>query len=124
MAGKEMAEGTYKGKTISSLTIIDGDRLIKEVVSTAGRYPNRLRITTLGGDRMLQDPIRTVVQRRCFDKYCATRDGYRAKAFKPPTYADCTGPCADRLYGSNSRLTWALPGDFLKIRFSECITGC
>ena len=45
--------------------------------------------------------IKTVVQRRCFDKYCATRDGYRAKAFKPPRWTDCTGPWAGRLYGTN-----------------------
>ena len=63
IAGKEMAECIYKGKTISSLTVIDGDRLLKDIVS--------------------RDPIKSVVQRRCFDKYCAARDGYRAKAFKP-----------------------------------------
>ena len=98
VAGKEMDEGTYKGKTISSLTVVDGDRILKDLIS---RDPNRMHITTLGGESVLLDPIKTVVQRRCFDKYCATRDGYRAKAFKPPRWADCTGPWAGRLYGAN-----------------------
>ena len=66
IAGKEMNEGTYKGKTISSLTVIDGDRLIKDMVS---RDPNRMHITTLGGESVLLEPIKAVVQRRCFDKY-------------------------------------------------------
>ena len=79
IAGKEMTEGIYKGKTISFL-VIDGDWLIKDMVS---RDPNRMHITTLG-EGVLLDPIKTVIQRRCFDKYCATRNGYRAKAFKPP----------------------------------------
>ena len=85
VAGKEMTEGIYKGKTISSLTVIDGDRLLKDLVS---RDPNRMHITTLGGEGVLLDPIKSVVQRRCFDKYCAARDGYRAKAFKPPRCTD------------------------------------
>ena len=54
-----------------------------------------------GGESVLLDPIKTVVQRRCFDKYCATRDGYRAKAFKPSRWTDCTGPWAGGLYGTN-----------------------
>ena len=52
VAGKEMSEGTYKGKTISSLTVVDGDRLLKDLVS---RSPNRMHITTLGGDSVLLD---------------------------------------------------------------------
>ena len=63
--------------------VIDCDRLIKNMVS---RDPDRMHITTLGGGSVLLDPIKNVVQRRCFDKYCATRDGYRAKAFKPPRW--------------------------------------
>ena len=98
VAGEEMGAGTYKGKTISSLTVVDGDRLLKDLVS---RDPNRMHITTLGGETILLDPIKTVVQRRCFDKYCATRDGYRAKAFKPPRWTDCTCPWVGRLYGTN-----------------------
>ena len=45
IAGKEMAEGIFMGKTISSLTVIDEDRLIKDMVN---RDPNRMHITTLG----------------------------------------------------------------------------
>ena len=55
IAGKEMAKGIYKGKTISSLTVIDGDRLIKDMVS---RDPNRRHITTLEGESILLDPIK------------------------------------------------------------------
>ena len=47
IAGKEMVEGIYKGKTISSSTVIDEDRLIKDMMS---RDPNRMHITTLGGE--------------------------------------------------------------------------
>ena len=57
--------------------MIDGDRPLKNMVR---RKPNKMHITTLGGDSVLLDPIKNVVQRRCFDKYCAARDGYRAKA--------------------------------------------
>ena len=87
-----MAGGIYRGKAISvesSLTVIDGDRLNKNMAS---RDPNRMNITTLGGDEVLLDPIKNMVQRRCFDKYCASRDGYRAKTFNPPTWTDCIGP--------------------------------
>ena len=80
VAGKEMTEGIYKGKTISLLTVIDGDGLIKGMVS---RDPNMMHITTQGVESVLLEPIKTVVQRRCFDEYCAARDGCRAKAFKP-----------------------------------------
>ena len=45
MAGKEMAEGTYKGKTTSSQTVIDGDQLNMNMASRDG---NRMNITTLG----------------------------------------------------------------------------
>ena len=48
-----------EGKTISSLTVIDGDRLIKDMVS---RDPNRMHITTRGCDGVL---LKIVVQRRC-----------------------------------------------------------
>ena len=45
VAGKEMIEGTYKGKTMSLPTVIDGDCLIMDMVS---RDPNRMHIATLG----------------------------------------------------------------------------
>ena len=35
-------KGIYKGKTISSLTVIDGDRLLKTMVR---RNPNKMHIT-------------------------------------------------------------------------------
>ena len=87
-----MAGDIYRGKAISvesSLTVIDGDRLNKNMAS---RDPNRMNITTLGGDEVLLEPIKNMVQRRCFDKYCASRDGYGAKTFNPPTWTDCIGP--------------------------------
>ena len=62
------------------------------------RDPNRQNAhCRTGGEGVLLDPTKDVVQRQCFDKYCATRDGYQAKAFKPPRWADRTGPWADRL---------------------------
>ena len=120
VAGKEMVEGTYKGKTISSLTVVDGDRILKDLFS---RDPNRMHITTLGGGSVLLDPIKTVVQRRCFDKYCATRNGYRAKAFKPPRWTDCTGPWAGRLYGTHKSQTVNVGTTCTKIIYDKHLHG-
>ena len=99
VASKEMTEGAYKCKTISNtLTGVDGNRLIKDMVSTD---PTKMHSTALGGNGVLLNPIKNVVQRRCFDKYCATRNGYRAKPFKQPKWADSTGLWAGRLPGTN-----------------------
>lgn len=62
IAGKEIAEGTSvvgcRGKSISSLMVVDGDRLIKKMIS---RDPNRVHSTTLGVDEVLLEPIKNVV---------------------------------------------------------------
>lgn len=41
LAGKKMAEGTYRGKTITSFTLVDCDRLIKGLLTVSGE-PTRL----------------------------------------------------------------------------------
>lgn len=70
VAGMEMAEGPYRGKTISSLTVMHGDRPHKAKVS---RDPNRMHITTTESCGILLETIEDVVQRKCFDRsHCAT----------------------------------------------------
>ena len=56
MAGEKMAEGSYRGKAISSQTVIYGDRLNKNMAS---RDTNRMNIITLGGDEELLDQERS-----------------------------------------------------------------
>ena len=80
VAGREMVEGIYRSKTITSLQVVDGDSLIKDFFSRGGNY---VHITTTTDCGVLLQPIKDMVARRSFDKYCIRRDGYRAKALKP-----------------------------------------
>ena len=101
VAGREMVEGTYRGKTITSLQVVDGDSLIKDFFSRAG---NPVHITTTTDCGVLLQPIKDMVARRSFDNYCIRRDGYRAKALKPPKCKDCTGIFAGRMYGTHTSI--------------------
>ena len=95
VAGREMVEGTYRGKTITSLQVVDGDSLIKDFFSRGANYVHIMTSTDCG---VLLQPIKEMVARRSFDKYCIRRDEYRAKALKPPKWEDCTGIFAGRMY--------------------------
>ena len=66
-----MVEGTYRGKTITSLQVVDGDSLIKDFFSRGANY---VYITTLTDCGVLLQPIKDMVARRSFDKYCIRRD--------------------------------------------------
>ena len=97
MADKELGESTHKGKTITSLQVVDVGSLIKDFYSRGANY---VHITTPTDCGVLFQPIKDVVARRSFDTYCTTRDENRAKAFKPPNgltvlvilQARCTAP--------------------------------
>ena len=82
VAGREMTEGTYRGKTITSLQVVDGVSLIKDFFSRGANYVHITSTTDCG---VLLQPVKDVVARRSFDKYCIRRDGYCAKALKPPS---------------------------------------
>ena len=75
--------------------MVDGDSLIRDFYS---RGANCVHITILTDCGVLLQPIKDMVARRSFDKYCTTTDGYRAKAFKPPRWADSTGDFAGKMY--------------------------
>ena len=97
VASKEMTEGAYKGKTISLLAGVDGNRLIKDIVSTD---PNKMHTVALPhwgatGSCWTQERGAATLLRQIL---C---NGYRAKAFKPLKCADCTGLWAGRLFGTN-----------------------
>ena len=76
-----------------------------------------------GGNGVLLDPIRNVVYRRCFDKYCEARDGYRAKAFKPPKWVDCNSPWARMLYGTNKSQSVIVKTTYTKIICGKRLHG-
>ena len=98
VAGKELGEGRHKSKTISSLHVMDGDTLIQDFFCIG---PNCAHIKTPTEYGVLLQPNK---DRRSFDTYCTTRDGYRAKALKPPRCADSTGIFAGKMYRTHKPL--------------------
>ena len=68
---------------------------------------------------MLLQSIKDMVARRSFDKYCPTRDGYQAKAFKPPKYWDFAG----KMYGTHISQSVNVPAAYATIVYDKHLHG-
>jgi hypothetical protein len=118
VAGGEMEIGTYGGKHIDSLVVLDGDSIIRRL---ATRSPNTVYIATQGGCGILLEPVLDLLGRKCFRTYCSTRDILRAP--RPPKWADCTASWAAKMYRTSAGMSVMERATCVRIIYDKHLHG-